>query len=453
MSRQSSLAVLGLRLSVLGSLASLALAAPLADGDVSQTAHTDASRMGLYFDRTPSAEKMVCVVEGAALLSIGTEGIVSLLNQAVGAGGRRNQFFGISVGNATATGTGSLSIGQGGLALLTSGSLNHAVGIQALENVTTGSQNTAVGFTALRAVTTGSSNHGFGAGAGVSITIGTNNVCIANGAGTNITAGNRNIAIGSVALSNIINGVGNIGIGTWSGRLQADSSNTLYIGDATEGSPTFPNAINSIFIGSTSVVGPLWLTPNRFAPSTATAAGVNLGEGTAPTVPVDGDLWITTTGFYARVNGVTHDLLAGGGTIGGSIAANQVAVGSGADAIGGSADLTWDGSILSVTGSFGVSGSTDFGLIEVSTNTLLDDTHHTIIVDATAGNVIVTLPATTSITGRRYEIKKVDATANVVTIQADAGDTIDGAASYNLTAQYQTRVIAASDASNSWWTI
>lgn len=453
MSRQSSLAVLGLRLSVLGSLASLALAAPLADGDVSQAAHTDASRMGLYFDRTPSAEKMVFVVEGDALLSVGTEGIVSLLNQAVGGTGQRNQFFGISVGNATATGTGNLGIGQGELALLTTGIYNTGVGIQALESVTSANQNTAFGYTTLRAVTTGGSNNGFGAGAGIAITTGANNVCIANGSGTNITTGNRNIAIGSVSLSEIINGVGNIGIGTWAGRLQGNSSNTLYIGDATEGSPTFPNAINSIFIGSSNVAGPLWLTPNRFAPSTATRAGVNLGEGLAPTVPVDGDLWITTTGFYAHVNGVTHDLLAGGGTIGGSIAANQIAVGSGVDAIGGSADLTWDGSILSVTGSFGVSGSVDLGLVEVSTNTLLDDTHHTIIVDATAGNVTITLPATTSITGRRYEIKKVDATANVVTIQPDAGDTIDGAASYNLTAQYQTRVIAASAASNSWWTI
>ena len=41
------------------------------------------------------------------------------------------------------------------------------------------------------------------------------------------------------------------------------------------------------------------------AASTATAAGLNLGTGTAPTTPVNGDLWATTAGVYARINGST----------------------------------------------------------------------------------------------------------------------------------------------------
>lgn len=38
-------------------------------------------------------------------------------------------------------------------------------------------------------------------------------------------------------------------------------------------------------------------------PSATTAAGVNVGVGTAPTTPVPGDLWATPNGFYGYVNG------------------------------------------------------------------------------------------------------------------------------------------------------
>lgn len=41
------------------------------------------------------------------------------------------------------------------------------------------------------------------------------------------------------------------------------------------------------------------------------AAGFNLPHGTAPTSPADGDLWTTTTGLNARINGATVALGAG----------------------------------------------------------------------------------------------------------------------------------------------
>jgi len=39
--------------------------------------------------------------------------------------------------------------------------------------------------------------------------------------------------------------------------------------------------------------------------STATAAGLTLPHGIAPTTPVNGDIWTTTTGVYSRINGAT----------------------------------------------------------------------------------------------------------------------------------------------------
>jgi hypothetical protein len=41
------------------------------------------------------------------------------------------------------------------------------------------------------------------------------------------------------------------------------------------------------------------------APSTASNAGLNIPPGTAPTSPVNGDIWSTANGFYYRVNGTT----------------------------------------------------------------------------------------------------------------------------------------------------
>lgn len=56
-------------------------------------------------------------------------------------------------------------------------------------------------------------------------------------------------------------------------------------------------------------------------------------------------------------------------------------------------------------------------------------------VDATAGVVTVTLPATPS---GQYTIKKIDASANAVTVSG----TIDGAASYALSSQYDSVTVA-----------
>lgn len=79
MSAQSQLARLGLRLGTLGSALSLAIAAPLAEGDLSQAAHTDASRMGLYFDRTPSAEFIGFVVDGFEAFRVGVGEVESFV--------------------------------------------------------------------------------------------------------------------------------------------------------------------------------------------------------------------------------------------------------------------------------------------------------------------------------------------------------------------------------------
>jgi hypothetical protein len=60
-----------------------------------------------------------------------------------------------------------------------------------------------------------------------------------------------------------------------------------------------------------------------------------------------------------------------------------------------------------------------------------------IFMDATAGALTVTVPLATTMPGVVLTIKKIDASANAVTIAA----TIDGAASPTLATQYKSKTI------------
>ena len=75
-------------------------------------------------------------------------------------------------------------------------------------------------------------------------------------------------------------------------------------------------------------------------------------------------------------------------------------------------------------------------------------TDHTALCDCTSNNIAIAIPASSTATdSNRYEIKKIDSTANTVTITPDSPATIDGAASLTLTAQYET-VTIVSDGTN-----
>lgn len=67
-----------------------------------------------------------------------------------------------------------------------------------------------------------------------------------------------------------------------------------------------------------------------------------------------------------------------------------------------------------------------------------------ILADASGGNILIGLPAAAVTTGKVYTIKKVDASANTVTIDPNAAELIDGAATYVLTIQYQTITVVCS---------
>lgn len=97
-----------------------------------------------------------------------------------------------------------------------------------------------------------------------------------------------------------------------------------------------------------------------------------------------------------------------------------------------------------------VSVNTGQRTISAST-TLSGTTDHTILVNASGGAVIPTLPAANSVpAGKTYIIKKIDASANAVTITAAGADLIDGAATKAITTQYTVLRIESDGVSN-WW--
>ena len=82
-----------------------------------------------------------------------------------------------------------------------------------------------------------------------------------------------------------------------------------------------------------------------------------------------------------------------------------------------------------------------------TSNTTLDWTKPlNAIVDATSGNITISLTSTTEI-GLTFTIKKIDASANTVTISG----TIDGATNYTLTSRYSWVTVISTSTSGVWY--
>jgi hypothetical protein len=72
----------------------------------------------------------------------------------------------------------------------------------------------------------------------------------------------------------------------------------------------------------------------------------------------------------------------------------------------------------------------------VNADTTLDGTHCNVGVDASGAARTITLPTAVGIPGRTYTVIKTDSSGNAVTIDGDGAETINGAATYALAAQY-----------------
>jgi len=78
---------------------------------------------------------------------------------------------------------------------------------------------------------------------------------------------------------------------------------------------------------------------------------------------------------------------------------------------------------------------------EISASRTLDPHEDVLLCDATAGPLTVTLPPAEGRDGKVYHVKKTDSTSSAVTIDAHLSETIDGAATLALGAQYDASLI------------
>lgn len=97
----------------------------------------------------------------------------------------------------------------------------------------------------------------------------------------------------------------------------------------------------------------------------------------------------------------------------------------------------------------GVTTSHEYKINLISTTSIVTKTanytatlsDYTILCDATSGAITITLPAASTSSGKIYNIKKIDASGNNVVIDGNASETIDGATTQTITAQWTNRTI------------
>ena len=243
--------------------------------------------------------------------------------------------------------------------------------------------------------------------------------------GTGLTGGPITTT-GTVSLANTAVTAGSYGnastVGTFTvdaqGRLTAASNSTIAIGVAAV-SGAVANTVN--VLAGTGLSGGGALTGNVTInlANTAVTAGSYGNASTVGTFTVDAQGRLTA---------------AANSTI--SIPASQV---TGSNITLGNATLSLGGTTTSV-GNLTVNNVTINGsvanLVTKTTAYTATTADSTILGNASAGAFSITLPTSVGATGRLYTIKKVDSSANAVTIATTSSQTIDGQTTKPLSIQY-----------------
>lgn len=161
------------------------------------------------------------------------------------------------------------------------------------------------------------------------------------------------------------------------------------------------------------------------APSTASQASLRLRTGSAPSSPNTGDIWSDGTGLYFRATATSMKL------------ADDAAVvhTTGTETVGGAKTFS---SAVTVSSTFTTSGAIKKGTnTRTSSLTLTNTTVPVNSIDASSGNITITLPTAVGNNGLTFTLKRIDNSGNSVSVAASSGQTIDGASSYPLTVQWQ----------------
>lgn len=190
---------------------------------------------------------------------------------------------------------------------------------------------------------------------------------IANGTGISVTNGNGVAGNPSVAID-LTASLTWTGVPRFSnGAMVSDDGLAVGAGGATDaliyqpavdqlaiavGAGVFTFTATGITLGGVGYLrlngGTLTGTLNA-APSALGGAGLNLGQGSTPSAPTNGDVWIESTGLYARYNGATVGPFGTGGGGSGTVTSVNLS--------GGTTGLTFSGGPITTNGVITAAGT------------------------------------------------------------------------------------------------
>jgi hypothetical protein len=266
----------------------------------------------------------------------------------------------------------------------TEGFGNTAIGFRASKANTTGNGNASLGYLALTTNTTGSLNTAIGSQVMRVLTSGANNVGLGQNAFQALTTGSNNIAIGRGAAPSLTTGSNNI--------LIANNASNLAV---INGSDQL-NIANNIF--GTGLSG------------TTSAPAGNIGIGTAAPSNT-----LEVKASAANKSGLTFTNLT---------SASPVTAGAVTLGVLGTGEVV---TMASAAAPAIATKTADYTAVA---------TDETLLVDASGGARTITLPVAPA-TGKKYYIKKIDASANAVNVTINGSITIDGLTTLSGTSAWQ----------------
>jgi len=433
---------------------------------------------------------------GAQNLSWNTPGVIAVTNQLTAvsevlSGTDPNLALQFSTGGGITLTTPPLTVGPiGGSITLTTGSSHAGISQGGSLTLTTGTDsNVPTGGNIT--LTTGSSSHGNATGGSIILTTALTSGYNAQGGSITLTSGDlvgvgETTTGGSITLTSGNPGGSSSTAGgniTLTSFAPSNGGSLILTGtgaNGTSGSPAHGNIYaNNINSAVDMVAGGTVHTSNITADGTNTltiTTQFNTNTGDSP------NMFINPGGIGTGLFSAGTLTLAGGPGVGGGQAASLILSGwngndhslspSNATLNCGGGDGTSPGNFIIKSGgsetarftnghALGIGTTTPHSTLETSgsvaelvtsvTTTLTSGSETVMLCDATSGAFTVTLPASAGVANRRYSIKKIDSSANAVTIQGNGAETIDGSNTISLNVQNKSYTLVNNG--TSWFLI
>jgi hypothetical protein len=207
--------------------------------------------------------------------------------------------------------------------------------------------------------------------------------------------------------------------------------------------------VTNVATGTGLTGGPITSTGTISLANTAVTAGSYGNATTVGSFTVDAQGRITSASNVTISGGTVTSITAGSGLSGGTITTSGTISLTNNSATLGNATITL-GSTTTSVGNLTVTNVTitgaAFSYVAKTAAYMVTATDYTVAANASTGALSITLPTSVGITGKVYVVKKMDSTANVVTVATTSSQTIDGATTRALSLQYDAISVQADGA-------